>query len=192
MLRRCTHPLARLILLLPVVSLVGSCGINNIPTYDQELNDHWSQVQKQYTQRANLIPEIIDAVLEVSSEKNEVLLIIEEAHADARLMNVSPEMLNNPDTFLQFQQTQLALHSALQRLPVVVETYPELTDSKNFLSVQQQLKDTENNLDIARRNYSAAVQRYNTELRAIPGRWWAQFMYPDSKVKASFTISHNP
>ena len=98
-------------------------------------------------------------------------------------MQVGAEILNNPEALQQFEQAQGQLSSALSRLLVVVERYPELKANQNFLALQSQLEGTENRIAVARRDYIEAVRGYNTELRTIPGRWWAALLYPESKVK---------
>jgi len=97
------------------------------------------------------------------------------------------DVLTNPEAFKQFQQHQDQLSASLARLMVVVEQYPQLKANENFLALQSQLEGTENRISVARRDYIQAVQTYNTELRTIPGRWWAAVLYPDAKVKENFT-----
>jgi LemA protein len=103
-------------------------------------------------------------------------------------MQVPKDIVNNPQAFKQFQQNQDALSSALSRLLVVVEKYPNLKSNQNFLALQSQLEGTENRISVARRDYIEAVRVYNTELRTIPGRWWAALLYSDAKVKETFTV----
>jgi LemA protein len=102
-------------------------------------------------------------------------------------MQVPKDIINNPQAFKQFQQNQDGLSSALSRLLVVVEKYPDLKSNQNFLALQSQLEGTENRISVARRDYIEAVKSYNTELRTIPGRWWASLLYSDAKVKENFT-----
>ena len=169
--------------------LISSCGINNIPTYDEAVNGRWSEVQNQYKRRADLVPNLISTVEGFAAQERDVLMEVTEARTRVTQMNVSPEMLNDPEALQQFQQNQGALGSALQRLMVVVEAYPDLKSNENFLALQQQLEGTENRIAVARRDYIGAVQQYNTELRTIPGRWWARFMYPEMQSKANFSVS---
>ena len=181
--------LIRLSLLLATALTISSCGINNIPTYDEAVNGRWSEVQNQYQRRADLVPNLVNTVEGFASQEREVLTEVTEARTRVSQMNISPEMLSDPEAFQQFQQNQGELTSALQRLMVVVEAYPDLKSNENFLALQQQLEGTENRIAVARRDYIGAVQQYNTELRTIPGRWWASFMYPDMEPKANFTAS---
>lgn len=184
---RVVNPLNTLILLLTV--LLSGCGINNIPTFDEAVNGAWSEVQNQYKRRADLVPNLIETVKAFAAQEEEVLLSVVEARSKVSQMNVSPETLTDPAAFEQFQQNQGALSSALSRLLVVVESYPDLKSNENFLALQSQLEGTENRIAVARRDYIQKVQRYNTELRTIPGRWWRRFMYPDSRIKENFSAA---
>jgi LemA protein len=179
----------RAISALIVLLTVSGCGINNIPTFDEAVNGSWSEVQNQYKRRADLVPNLVSTVEGFAKQERDVLTEVTEARTRVTQMNVSPEMLTDPKAFQQFQDNQGALSSALQRLMVVVEAYPELKSNENFLALQQQLEGTENRISVARRDYIQAVQRYNTELRTIPGRWWRRFMYSDMQAKANFSVS---
>ena len=179
--------LNRLVPLLIVTSLLlSSCGINNIPRFDEAVNASWSEVQNQYKRRADLIPNLIETVKGFAAQEKDVLLEVVEARSKVSQMNVSPEILTDPVAFEQFQQNQGALSGALSRLMVVVEKYPDLKSNENFLKLQDQLEGTENRISVARRDYIQDVQRYNTELRTIPGRWWRRFMYAESTSKEQF------
>src|SRR3546814_7851739 len=104
-------------------------------------------------------------------------------------MQIPPDITSNPEAFRQFQESQQALSGALSRLIATVEAYPNLRSSENFLTLQSQLEGTENRITVARRDYIEAVRAYNTELRTIPGRWWADIFYPDARPKENFTIA---
>lgn len=179
----------RIVLPLLALLLLSGCGINNIPTYDEAVNGRWSEVQNQYKRRADLVPNLVNTVEGFADQERDVLTEVTEARTRVSQMNISPEMLSDPEAFQQFQQNQGALGSALQRLMVVVEAYPDLKSNENFLALQQQLEGTENRIAVARRDYISAVQKYNTELRTIPGRWWARFMYPEMVAKVNFSVS---
>lgn len=179
----------RLFFFLIVMLAVSSCGINNIPTYDEAVNGRWAEIQNQYKRRADLVPNLVNTVEGFADQERDVLTQVTEARTRVSQMNISPEMLTDPEAFQQFQQNQGALTSALQKLMLVVEAYPDLKSNENFLALQQQLEGTENRIAVARRDYINAVQQYNTELRTIPGRWWARFMYPDMQAKANFSVS---
>jgi len=169
--------------------VLSGCGINNIPTFDEAVNGRWSEVQNQYKRRADLVPNLVSTVEGFATQERDVLLEVTEARTKVSQMNISPEMLSDPAAFEAFQANQGALTSALQKLMVVVEAYPDLKSNQNFLALQQQLEGTENRISVARRDYISAVQRYNTELRTIPGRWWARFMYSDMVKKENFSVS---
>ncbi len=179
-------PALLLLSFVAVVSLSG-CGINNIPTYDEEVKAAWSQVENQYQRRADLIPNLVETVKGIAKQEKEVLVQVVEARSKVTQMQVPKDVLTNPEAFKQYQQNQDALGSALSRLLVVVEKYPEIKSSQNFLSLQSQLEGSENRISVARRDYIEAVKKYNTELRTIPGRWWAALLYSDAKVMETFS-----
>ena len=175
--------------LLAVLSLfiLSGCGINNIPTYDEAAKAAWSQVENQYQRRADLIPNLVETVKGFAKQEKDVLVQVTEARSKVAQMQIPKDIINNPQAFKQFQQNQDGLSSALARLMVVVEKYPDIKSNQNFLALQSQLEGTENRISVARRDYIETVQKYNTEIRTIPGRWWAALMYPDAKVKENFT-----
>ena len=175
-----------LLALLGLLTLSG-CGINNIPTYDEAAKAAWSQVENQYQRRADLIPNLVETVKGYAKQEKDVLVQVVEARSKVAQMQVPKDILTNPEAFKQFQQNQDALSGALSRLLVVVERYPDLKSNQNFLALQSQLEGTENRISVARRDYIEAVKNYNTELRTIPGRWWAALLYSDAKVKENFT-----
>ena len=185
--RMFTSAPAILLLLFASVGTLSGCGINNIPTYDEEVKAAWSQVENQYQRRADLIPNLVETVKGFAKQEKDVLVQVVEARSKVAQMQIPKDIVNNPQAFQQFQQNQDALSSALARLMVVVEKYPDLKSNQNFLALQSQLEGTENRISVARRDYIEAVQKYNTELRTIPGRWWAALMYSDAKVKENFT-----
>jgi LemA protein len=174
-------------LVLLVLSLSG-CGVNNIPTYDEEAKAKWSQVLNTYQRRADLVPNLVSTVKGFAAHEKEVLTAVVEARSNVAGMKIDKSIINDPQAMKTFQQHQGALSSALSRLLVTVERYPELKSSQNFLTLQSQLEGTENRISVARRDYIEAVRSYNTELRTIPGRWWKSFLYPESKAMAEFTV----
>jgi len=180
-------PVAWLLLFATLGSLTG-CGINNIPTFEEDVKAAWSQLENQYQRRSDLIPNLIETVKGAAKHEKEVLTAVVEARAKVAQMQVPKDVLTNPDAFKQYQQNQDALSSALSRLLVVVERYPNIKANQNFLALQSQLEGTENRISVARRDYIEAVKKYNTELRTIPGRWWAALLYTDAKVKETFSV----
>lgn len=173
-------------LLVTVLALLAGCGINNIPTFDEEVKAAWAQVENQYQRRADLVPNLVNTVRGIMQQEREVLVAVTEARARVGGLQTSEAILDDPERFAQFQQAQQQLGSALQRLMVVVERYPELRSSQNFLTLQSQLEGTENRIAVARRDFIQAVQRYNTELRTFPGRIWHAILYSDMTVRPSF------
>ncbi|HYL32992.1 MAG TPA: LemA family protein, partial [Stellaceae bacterium] len=125
-----------------------------------------------------------------AQQEQRVLTEVTEARAKATQTTIAlpPDVLNNPQAFHQFEQSQATLTGALSRLLAVTEAYPDLKSNQNFLALQSQLEGTENRIAVARRDYIQAVQTYNTTLRTIPGRWIAAWLYPDAKVKETFSI----
>jgi len=175
---------AFLLLMLP---LIAGCGINTIPTLDEQVNAAWAQVQNQFQRRADLIPNLVETVKGYAAQEREVLTEVTEARAKVSQMQLPPDILTNEEALRQFEQNQAQLTGALGRLMVVVEQYPDLKSNQNFLALQSQLEGTENRIAVARRDYIQAVQAYNTEIRTFPGRFWA--MVYGAEPKASFTAS---
>lgn len=176
-------------LVLLLAAALSGCGINNIPTYDEQVKAAWSQVLNQYQRRADLVPNLVNTVKGFAAQEKQVLTEVVEARAKVAQMNLPSDVLTNPQAFRAFQENQEALSSALSRLLVVVERYPELKSNQNFLALQSQLEGTENRIAVARRDYIAAVARYNTEIRTFPGRIWKAVLYSDAEVKENFTVA---
>jgi LemA protein len=174
-------------LFLFLAPLLTSCGINTIPTLDEQVSAAWAQVQNQFQRRADLIPNLVETVKGYAQQEKEVLTEVTEARAKVSQMQLPPDILTNQEALRQFEQNQAQLSGALGRLMVVVERYPDLKSNQNFLALQSQLEGTENRIAVARRDYIQAVQAYNTEIRTFPGRFWA--MVYGAEPKASFTAS---
>ena len=168
---------------------LSACGVNKLPTLDEQVKAAWSEVLNQYQRRSDLIPNLVETVRGYAKQEQATLTAVIEARAKATQMTIPADILSNPTAFHQLEQNQAALGGALGRLLVVSERYPELKSNQNFLALQSQLEGTENRIAIARRDYISAVQTYNTELRTIPGRWVASLLYPDLKVRETFNIS---
>jgi LemA protein len=167
----------------------GCGGVNQLPTLDEQVKAAWSEVLNQYQRRADLIPNLVETVKGYAKQEQQVLTEVTEARARATQMQLPPDILSNPDKFKEFEQNQAALGGALGRLLAVSEKYPDLKSNQNFLALQSQLEGTENRISVARRDYILAVQQYNTYLRTYPGKWIAGWLYPDMKVRETFTIS---
>jgi LemA protein len=179
----------QLLLLVFIATGLSGCGYNNIPRLDEQVKAAWSEVLNQYKRRADLVPNLVETVKGFAAQEKSVFVDVTEARAKASQTKLPDDILSNPDAFKQFQANQAALGGALSRLLVTVEKYPDLKSNQNFLALQSQLEGTENRIAVARRDYIIAVQAYNTELRTIPGRWWAALLYPDAKVKETFTVT---
>ncbi|MFN3348937.1 LemA family protein [Pseudorhodoplanes sp.] len=168
---------------------VSGCGINNIPTLDEQAKAKWSDVQNNYQRRADLIPNLVETVKGYAKQEKEVLEAVINARARATQIQVNADTVTDPDTFRKFQEAQAQLSGALGRLIATVENYPDLKSNQNFLALQSQLEGTENRIAIARRDYIEAVRAYNTELRTWPGIIWANTVYRSHKPMETFTAT---
>ena len=175
------------LLLLCVVLPLAGCGINNIPSYSESAKAAWAQVLNQYQRRADLVPNLVATVKGAANFESKTLEAVVEARAKVGQMQLPSDILNNPQAMQAFEQNQGALTSALSRLMVVVEQYPDLKANANFQTLQAQLEGTENRIAVARRDYIDAVRQYNTELKTFPGRIWAMLLYSSYKEMAQFT-----
>jgi LemA protein len=168
---------------------LSGCGVNDVPQLDEQVKAAWSQVLNQYQRRTDLIPNLVETVKGYAKQEQDTLTKVTEARAHATQMTIPEDVLTNPEAFKKFEQVQSQVGGALSRLLAVSEQYPDLKSNQNFLALQSQLEGTENRIAVARRDYIQAVQAYNTKLRTIPGKWIAGWLYPDAKVKETFTIS---
>ena len=167
---------------------VAGCGYNTIPTLEEQAKAKWSDVQNNYQRRADLIPNLVSTVQGYAKQEREVLTSVIEARAKATSVKIDASQLTDPEKVKQFQDAQNQLTGALGRLIAVSENYPDLKSNQNFLALQSQLEGTENRIAIARQDYITAVQKYNTEIRTIPGRWWRAVFYPDAEPMQNFTV----
>jgi LemA protein len=174
--------------LLFATTLMSGCGYNTLQSQDEEIKAAWGEVLNQYKRRADLIPNLVRTVEGFAQQEREVLTRVTEARSRVGSIQASPEMLNNPQAFEQFQQAQGDLSSALSRLLVVVEQYPELKSDQNFRDLQAQLEGTENRIAVARGRYVEAVKNYNTTVRQFPSNLTA--MVFGHSVKPSFTVEN--
>ncbi len=175
-----------LVALLVAISLLSGCGINAIPTYDEEVKAAWSQVENQYQRRADLVPNLVETVQGFAEQERETLTEVTEARSRATSIQVDADMLDDPQALRRFEQAQEQLTGALSRLMAVSERYPDLRSSQNFLALQSQLEGTENRISVARRDFIQADQRYNTEIRTFPGRVWHSLLYSDMEEREAF------
>jgi LemA protein len=172
---------------------ISGCGINAVPTQDEQVKAAWSQVQNEYQRRADLIPNLVNTVKGYAKQEQTVLTAVTEAraHATQTQLNLPSDVLTNPTAFKNFEQSQAQLSGALGRLLAVSENYPDLKSNQNFLALQSQLEGTENRITVARKDYIDAVQTYNTTLRTVPSRWIAAIFYPDAKPRETFSANNN-
>lgn len=169
------------------LSLTG-CGYNDFQRLDEDTKSAWSEVLNQYQRRADLIPNIVNAVKGEANFEQETLTKVVEARAKATAMQVSPETLNNPEAFAKFQQAQGELSGALSRLMVVAERYPDLKANQGFQDLRVSLEGTENRITVARNRYIASIKEYNILTRSFPTNLTAMvFGY---QVKPSFTVAN--
>lgn len=167
-------------------SLLSGCGYNQIQINDEAVTAAWSEVLNQYKRRADLIPNLVSVVQGYAAHEKEVLTKVTEARASVAGMKATPELVNDPAAFAKFQQAQGELGSALARLLVVAENYPQLKADANFRDLQAQVEGTENRITVARKRYIEAVQAYNVGVRTFPNNLTAMlFGY---KTKANFTV----
>jgi len=176
-------------LLVLAALLLSGCGINTIPTLEEDAKAKWSQVQNQYQRRADLVPNLVETVRGYARQEREVLTAVVEARAKATQIQVNADQLTDPEAIKRFQEAQQQLSGALGRLLAVSENYPDLKSNQNFLALQSQLEGTENRIAVARRDYIESVQAFNTEVRTFPGRLWA--MIYNAKPMATFTTTED-
>jgi LemA protein len=158
----------------PIALFLTACGVNSIPTAEENAKAKWADVQNQYQRRADLIPNLVSTVRAAATQERTVLREVTEARASASRITVSGDQLTDPALMQRFAAAQSQLTLSLQRLQ---EAYPELHTNENFLTLQSQLEGTENRITIARRDYNAAVQAYNTEIRTFPSVIGARVIY---------------
>jgi len=168
--------------------LVSGCGVNTIPTYEEQAKAKWSDVLNQYQRRADLIPNLVETVKGYAAQERQVLEAVTNARARATSIQLPPDALTDAEAFKRFQDAQAQLSGALGRLIAVSEAYPDLKSNQNFLALQSQLEGTENRIAVARRDYIEAVRNYNTELRTFPGVIWASTLYRSAKPMQTFTV----
>ena len=174
---------------LGVALVLAGCGVNNIPTKDQAVKARLADVQASYQRRADLIPNLVNTVQGYARQEQSVLVAVTQARASATQVKLDASTITDPEAFARFQQAQDQLSGVLGRLMAISEQYPDLKSNQNFLALQSQLEGTENRIEIARRDYNAAVQDYNTELVTLPGSLWAATVYRSYKQATPFAAS---
>jgi LemA protein len=177
-----------LVILIGVASLVSGCGYNTLQSQDEQIKASWSEVLNQYQRRADLIPNLVNTVKGFAAQEQQVLLGVTNARAKVGAIQATPELVNDPAAFAKFQAAQGELSSALSRLLVVSENYPQLKSDQNFRDLQAQLEGTENRITVARNRYVQAVQAYNVTIRSFPSNFTAMiFGY---KTKPNFAVEN--
>ena len=172
---------------LTLVSLNG-CGYNTMQSQDEQIKGSWAEVVNQYQRRADLVPNLVNVVNGYATHEKDVLIQVTEARAKVGQMQATPELINDPQAFQKFQAAQGQLGSALSRLMVVSENYPQLKADSLFRDLQAQLEGTENRITVARNRYIQSVQTYNTTVRQFPGNLTAKMF--GLKVKPNFAVEN--
>ena len=176
------------ILVLGVALLLSGCGYNTFQTQDEQSKAAWAEVLNQYQRRADLVPNLVNVVKGFAEQEKSILLGVTEARAKVGSIQATPELVNDPEAMKKFIGAQGEMTSALSRLLVVTENYPQLKSDANFRDLQAQLEGTENRITVARNRYIQAVQAYNVTVRQFPSNFTAMaFGY---KEKASFTVEN--
>jgi LemA protein len=181
-------PMRKLLWALVLILPLTGCGYNEFQTRDEQVKAAWSEVVNQYQRRADLIPNLVNTVKGFAAQEQKVLIGVVEARAKATSIQATPELINNPEAFAKFQAAQGELSSALARLMVVVENYPQLKSDQNFRDLQAQLEGTENRITVARQRYIKSVQEYNTTVRSFPTNLTAMLF--KMNVKPNFSVEN--
>lgn len=182
-MRKSTLPL---VLLFAV--MLNGCGYNTLQSTDEQIKASWGEVVNQYQRRADLVPNLVNVVKGFAAQEKDVLLGVTNARSRVGSVQATPELINDPEAFAKFQSAQGELSSALSRLLVVTENYPQLKSDANFRELQAQLEGTENRITVARNRYIKAVQDYNVVVRSFPTNLTAMVM--GYKVKPTFTVEN--
>jgi LemA protein len=167
---------------------VSGCGYNSLQQKDEGVKAAWAEVVNQYQRRADLIPNLVNTVKGYAAQEQKVLIGVTEARAKVGSIQVTPEVLNNPELFQKYQAAQNELTGALKSLFAVTENYPQLKSDQNFRDLQSQLEGTENRITVARNRYIQAVQEYNVTVRSFPSNLTAKVF--GFQVKPNFTVAN--
>jgi LemA protein len=175
---------------LATVALSSSgCGYNRLQGLDEEVNAAWSEVQNQFQRRYDLIPNLVETVKGYASHESQTLIAVTEARAKVGQIKVTPDTLSDPAKFQEYEKAQAGLGSALSRLLVVSENYPDLKASANFRDLQAQLEGTENRIAVARGRYINAVKEFNKMVRYFPTNLTAKY-FLHMEPKQNFTLTN--
>ena len=186
----------RLIITALLASTLTGCGYNALQAQDETVAAAWSEVLNQYQRRADLVPNLVNVVKGYAAHEKEVLLGVTEARAKVGSMQITPELANDPVALKNFQEAQAGMSSALSRLMVVAEKYPDLKANENFRDLSAQLEGTENRIAVARNRYIQDVKTYNTTARSFPTNLTAKMfgleLKPNFSVENEKAISSAP
>jgi len=178
--------LRRLGLAAPVAAVaLAGCGLNTVPTAEEQVNAAWGNLQSEYQRRSDLIPNLVETVKGYAQQERTVLTEVTQARARATSIQLSADDLSDPAKVQAFAAAQGQLGSSLGRLLATFEAYPELKSNQNFLTLQAQIEGTENSILVARRDYNEAVRQYNTRIRTFPDAIGAKIFY-GAKPKVPF------
>lgn len=180
--------LLRLFVLSLAALFLSACGYNDMQINDEAVKSAWAEVLNQYKRRADLVPNLVNVVKGYAEHEKEVLTRVTEARASVGGMNVTPELVNDPEALAKFQKAQGELSSAIARLLVVSENYPQLKADANFRDLQAQIEGTENRITVARNRFIKAVETYNVGVRTFPNNLTAMVM--GYQPKPSFTVEN--
>ncbi len=159
-----------------VLLMFSGCGYNTIQTNEEGVKAAWGDVEATYQRRNDLIPNLVEVVKAYAKHEKETLMAVTEARAKVGTIQAGKELLNNPNAFKQFQEAQSGMSSALSRLLVVAENYPDLKANQNFRDLQHQLEGTENRINVARGRYNKAVEVFNSSIRIFPNSLTNKFL----------------
>jgi LemA protein len=167
-------------------AILSGCGYNDLQRQDEQVKSAWSEVINQYQRRADLVPNLVATVRGYAAQEERVLTEVTRARASVGSIQATPELINDPQAFARFQAAQAQLQSALSRLLLVAENYPNLKSDQNFRDLQSQLEGTENRITVARNRYIKSVQEYNNTVRTFPTNLTAMLFKMD--VKPNFSV----
>jgi LemA protein len=181
--------LRRFGLLAPLAAIsLGGCGINSVPTSEEQVNAKWGDLQADYQRRADLIPNLVATVKGYAQQEKSVLVEVTQARASAGRVQLNPGDLSDPAKVQAFNDAQSRLTHAIIPLQRLQEAYPDLKSNQNFMALQDQLEGTENRIEIARRDYNESVRQYNTLIRTFPTAIGAKVFY-GAKPKVPFAAA---
>jgi len=169
-----------------VLTCLQGCGINNIPIFEEAVNEAWIEVQSQYRRRADLVLQLMDVIQPLRSGDPEIYEQLRTTEDRVFEMHVAPDTLKNPEAFGDFRQSQQALTEVLEVVLRQASGYPEIAADDAYLNISSALQENDQLIDIARRDYWQKVERYNSELVTVPGRWWRAFVYPKTLPTENF------